>query len=135
MLEPILGRFEAYLKAAFLSKPKIPIVSNLTGTWLTDAQARDPAYWRAHLRSKVKFAAGDESLLAEDPTRIYIEVGPGRSMASLVKAQGSINPNQVINSLPHAEEAGDDRLHFHGRRRTSLGNGTFGAIGTAVDRS
>ena len=35
-------------------------------------------------------------------------------MTSLVKAQGSISANQVINSLPHADEAGDDRLHFMG---------------------
>ena len=113
MLEPILGRFEAYLKGALLAKPKIPIVSNLTGTWLTDAQARDAGYWRAHLRSRVKFAEGMR-ILSEDPARIYIEVGPGRTMSSLVKAQGSIAANQVINSLPHADEAGDDRLYFMG---------------------
>lgn len=113
MLEPILERFEAFLRATPLAAPKIPIVSNLTGTWLTDAQARDPGYWRAHLRSTVMFGKG-MSVLAEDPNRIYIEVGPGRTMSSLAKAQGSINANQVINSLPHADEASDDRLHFLG---------------------
>ena len=113
MLKAILERFEAFLKAAPLAAPKIPIVSNLTGTWLTDAQARDPAYWRAHLSSTVKFAEGMR-VLAEDPTRIYIEVGPGRTMSSLVKAQGSINANQVINTLPHADEAADDHVHFLG---------------------
>src|SRR5262245_42075230 len=106
MLEPVLARLEAYLRETSLSKPKIPIISNLTGTWLTDAQARDPGYWRTHLRSKVKFAEG-MSVLAKDIARIYIEVGPGRAMASLVKAQGSISPNQVINSLPHPDEPGD----------------------------
>ena len=113
MLRPILERFEAFLKGAPLAAPKIPIVSNLTGTWLTDAQARDPAYWRAHLSSTVKFAEGMR-VLAEVPARIYIEVGPGRTMSSLVKVQGSINVNQVINSLPHADEANDDRVHFLG---------------------
>ena len=113
MLEPILERFEAYLKSTALSKPKIPIISNLTGTWLTDEQARDPAYWRAHLRSKVRFTQG-MALLAQDTARVYIEAGPGRSMASLVKAQGTVNSNQVINSLPHADDVGDDRLHFMG---------------------
>jgi len=113
MLKPILERFEAFLKGAKLAAPKIPIVSNLTGTWLTDAQARDPAYWRAHLSSTVKFGKG-MSVLSEDPARIYIEVGPGRTMSSLVKAQGAINANQVINSLPHADEATDDRVHFLG---------------------
>jgi acyl transferase domain-containing protein/thioesterase domain-containing protein/acyl carrier protein len=113
MLEPILERFEAFLARLHLASPKIPIVSNLTGAWLTDAQARNPQYWRAHLSSTVMFAKG-LSLLSEDPARIYIEVGPGRTMSSLVKAQGSINANQVINSLPHADEGGDERLHFLG---------------------
>jgi acyl transferase domain-containing protein/thioesterase domain-containing protein/acyl carrier protein len=113
MLEPILARFEAFLKSTPLSAPEVPIVSNLTGTWLTDTQACDPGYWRAHLRSTVMFGKG-LGVLAEDPNRIYIEVGPGRTMSSLAKAQGSISANQVINSLPHADEASDDRLHFLG---------------------
>lgn len=113
MLEPILERFEAFLKTLPLGCPRIPIVSNLTGGWLTDEQARDPGYWRTHLRSTVMFAKG-LSTLSEDPSRIYIEVGPGRTMSSLVKTQGTISANQVINSLPHADEAGDDRVHFLG---------------------
>ena len=113
MLQPILGRFEVFLKGGPLAAPKIPIVSNLTGTWLTDAQARDPAYWRAHLASTVKFAEG-LSVLAQDSGRIYIEAGPGRTLSSLVKAQGTISTNQVINSLPHADDASDDRVHFLG---------------------
>jgi len=113
MLLPILGRFEAFLRKTPLSAPKIPIISNLTGEWLTDAQACDPCYWTNHLRSTVFFAKG-LSVLSQDTSRIYIEVGPGRAMASLVKAQGTIDPNQVFNSLPHADEANDDRLHFLG---------------------
>ena len=113
MLAPILERFETFLKGVPLAAPKIPIVSNLTGKWLTDAEARDPGYWRAHLSSAVRFAEGIGNL-AKDSGRIYVEVGPGRTLSSLVKAQGSINANQVINSLPHVDEATDDRIHFVG---------------------
>ena len=112
MLEPILARFEAFLRGVTLRAPSIPIVSNLTGAWLTDAEARDPAYWTRHLRSTVRFAAG-LSLLASVPGRIFIEVGPGKTLSSLTKAQGSIDANVVINSLPHAEDAeADDRAHI-----------------------
>ncbi|HEX2842510.1 type I polyketide synthase [Hyphomicrobium sp.] len=111
LLDPILERFEAFLRKSQLSAPRIPIVSNLTGTWLTDAEARDPAYWTRHLRRTVRFADG-MATLAEDAKRIYVEVGPGRMLSSLAKAQGKINANQVINSLPHAEEDVDDQLHF-----------------------
>jgi len=112
MLAPILERFEAFLKATPLSAPTIPIVSNRTGTWLSAAEARDPGYWVKHLRSTVRFGEG-MSLLVESPSRIYIEVGPGRVLGSLAKAQG-IPANQVINSLPHADETVDDNLHVLG---------------------
>lgn len=111
MLEPILGRFESFLRGIALNAPVIPIVSNLTGLWLSEAQARDPLYWVRHLRSTVEFGKG-AALLAAEPGHIFIEVGPGRVLSSLVKMQPGIDANQVINSLPHAEEDADDRVHL-----------------------
>ncbi|GAA4131449.1 beta-ketoacyl synthase N-terminal-like domain-containing protein [Aminobacter aganoensis] len=111
MLDPILGRFEAFLHSIDLRAPSIPIVSNLTGEWLSDAQARDPLYWVRHLRSTVHFAKGLAAVSAQ-PGRVYIEVGPSRALSSLVKLQPGVEANQVINSLPHPDEATDDRVHF-----------------------
>lgn len=109
MLDVILPRFEAFLRSIRLSAPRIPIMSNLTGTWLADSEATDPTYWCRHLRSTVEFARG-MAALSEERTRIYIEVGPGRALSSLAKAQGSIDANLIINALPHADEGADDRL-------------------------
>lgn len=110
-LEPILARFRAFLDATELVAPNLPIVSNVTGTWLTASQARDPGYWVTHLRSTVQFADG-LSMLAADRNRIYLEVGPSRGLTTLVKAHGAIAANQTINSLPHADEKADDRLYM-----------------------
>jgi acyl transferase domain-containing protein/thioesterase domain-containing protein/acyl carrier protein len=112
MLEPILGRFEAFVRSLPLSAPSIPIVSNLTAGLLTADQARDPAYWAKHLRSTVRFAEGIGSIV--DPDRVFIEVGPGKTLSSLIKAQGSVDQNQIINSLPHAEEEVADDIHLLG---------------------
>ncbi|WP_082515161.1 type I polyketide synthase [Methylobacterium sp. Leaf112] len=111
MLDPILPRFEAYLRTLDLRAPMIPVVSNLTGAWLTDAQARDPLYWVSHLRGTVRFADG-LALLAADRARVYVEVGPGRALSSLVKAQGTIPADAILNTLPHPDEATDVRLSF-----------------------
>ena len=111
MLDAILPRFEAFLRGIRLNAPTIPIVSNLTGDWLTEREARDPAYWARHLRSTVEFGRG-AALLAQQPDRVYIEVGPGRTLSSLVKLQPAIAANQVVNSLPHADDDTDDRLHL-----------------------
>ncbi|MBE7732885.1 type I polyketide synthase [Devosia faecipullorum] len=111
MLDAILPRFEAFLRSIRLNAPKIPIISNLTGDWLTEKEARDPAYWARHLRSTVEFGRG-AALLAQQPDRVFIEVGPGRTLSSLVKLQPAIAANQVFNSLPHADDDTDDRLHL-----------------------
>lgn len=110
MLQPILDRFEAFLRDTPLARPQIPIVSNLTGTWMTPAEATDPLYYVKHLRSTVRFADG-LATLAADKTRLHIECGPGRTLSSLAKAQG-IDANAIVNSLPHADEHVDDHLYF-----------------------
>lgn len=111
MLDAILPRFEEFLRSIRLNAPSIPIVSNLSGEWLSAADARDPLYWVRHLRSTVEFGRG-VALLAETPNRIFIEVGPGRALSSLVKLHAAISANQVINSLPHADDDTDDRVHL-----------------------
>ena len=62
--------------------PRIPYVSNLTGTWMTAEQATDPAYWARHLREPVRFARGSAELLRE-PARVLLEVGPGTTLSGL----------------------------------------------------
>ncbi|HEX4375190.1 MAG TPA: amino acid adenylation domain-containing protein, partial [Puia sp.] len=56
MMDPIVKPFEEVVKAVKLSLPKIPIVSTVTGKWMTDENATDPSYWASHLRSTVRFA-------------------------------------------------------------------------------
>ena len=84
MMDPIM-RPLADLAAAFkLSPPKIPFISNVTGTWMTEEDACDPAYWSRHMRQTVRFNDGLDTLLT-DPGRIFVEIGPGHVLANLVK--------------------------------------------------
>jgi len=110
MLEAILPRFKAFVSTLTLRAPKIPIISNVTGTPLSANDATSADYWTRHLRSTVLFEAC-LAALSEDKSRIFIEVGPSRALSSLTKAQGSIDANRVINSLPHPDEAVDDQLY------------------------
>ena len=111
MLEPILERFHTFLSSIELSPPRLPVVSNRTGTWLTTEEATSPDYWVGHLRNTVKFADG-LATLAEDRTRIYIETGPGRTLSTLAKVHSDIDANQLVASLPHADDLSDDHLRF-----------------------
>ena len=94
MLEPILPRYVAYLRSIALSEPRIPIVSNLTGKWLTREQAVDPEYWGTHLRQTVLFADGIKTLL-EEPRRALLEVGPGKTLSSLARQHPDMSAGQA----------------------------------------
>jgi len=82
MMDEVLVPFTECLQGMDLQTPQIAFLSNLTGTWITNAQATDPAYWARHLRETVRFAAGLETLL-NDPERVLIEVGPGAMLSGL----------------------------------------------------
>ncbi|RYF71887.1 MAG: acyltransferase domain-containing protein, partial [Comamonadaceae bacterium] len=113
MLQPILGRFEAYLRSIRLHPPSLPIISNRDGRPLSAADATDPLYWVAHLRNTVRFADCLATLTREQPARVYLEVGPGKALGSLAQANG-VPASQVINALRHADHAVADDVWFLG---------------------
>ncbi|MBV0892157.1 SDR family NAD(P)-dependent oxidoreductase [Paracoccus sp. Z118] len=125
MLEPILDEWRGFLRSIRLSPPSIPVVSNRTGTWLTAEQATDPEYWLAHLRGTVDFAAC-AATLKDDPTRVIVEMGPGRAMSALSQANG-IAANRVVSALRHRDHAIADDEWFV----TALGR--LWATGVPVD--
>jgi acyl transferase domain-containing protein/thioesterase domain-containing protein/acyl carrier protein len=84
MMDPIVEEFQREITKIKLGTPKIPYISNLTGEWATDEIATDPENWARHLRSTVRFADGLTALTAS-AERVYLEVGPGRSLSSFVK--------------------------------------------------
>jgi acyl transferase domain-containing protein/acyl carrier protein len=85
MMEPVIQRFVDYVTRVRLQAPSIPYIANVTGAWITAAQATDPAYWGAHLRNTVRFAEGVGTLLS-DSYSIVLEVGPGESLPALISA-------------------------------------------------
>ncbi len=112
MLDPILGEFEKYLRSLRLSEPTLPFLSNVTGTWITPADARDPGYWVRHLRQPVRFAEGVETLAADKnlPNVALLEVGPGRTLTSLAQANPKVAGGRtMVQSLRHIQDPVSDR--------------------------
>ncbi|HYP13431.1 MAG TPA: type I polyketide synthase, partial [Bryobacteraceae bacterium] len=108
MTEPLLPAFTAEVGKIELHPPRIPYISNLTGRWITAAEATDPHYWAEHLRRTVRFADGLTEMLKE-PTRLLLEVGPSRTMSSLAKQQPGRRSEQVIvASLRHPQDSQSD---------------------------
>jgi acyl transferase domain-containing protein/thioesterase domain-containing protein/acyl carrier protein len=113
MLDPILGEYRAFVQSIDLRPPQIPIMSNRTGATLSDAQATDPDYWVQQLRQMVRFA-DCITALARDDARVYLEVGPGKSLSSLAGMNDAVAPNQVLASLRHPDQEIGDDAYFLG---------------------
>lgn len=102
MMEPILEDFMQHVRQINLQAPKRPLISNVTGTWMTNADAIDPAYWARHLRQPVRFAEGIATLQQES-TCILLEVGPGRTLSILAKQQHTQDA-VILTSLHHPQD-------------------------------
>jgi acyl transferase domain-containing protein len=108
MMEPILASFKELVAEVELHAPRVPYISNVTGTWVTEAEAQSPDYWARHLRQTVRFGEGAQELL-RDPHHVMLEVGPGQTLTSLVRQQGTrADAQRVIPSLPTPREAKPD---------------------------
>ncbi|WP_442939278.1 SDR family NAD(P)-dependent oxidoreductase [Nostoc sp.] len=104
MMEPILEPFQKEVSKVKLNPPKIPFISNVTGTWITAEQATDPNYWAKHLRSCVRFSEGISALLQE-PNRILLEIGPGHTLSTFAKKHSE---PIALSSLRHPQEKHSD---------------------------
>lgn len=104
MMEPAVEPFVEVVKRLTLKPPAIPLISNLTGKWLTDEQATDPQYWGRHLREAVRFADGVRTLVGNQQA-IALEIGPGRTLASLAPRNLDDPRNlAAISSLPYRDD-------------------------------
>jgi phthiocerol/phenolphthiocerol synthesis type-I polyketide synthase E len=108
MMEPIVERFTEHVRQIALKPPRIPFLSNVSGTWITPKDAIDPAYWATQLRQTVRFS-DCLGRLYEEPGRVLLEVGPGRTLSTLAK-QHPLNSKDhvVLSSIRHPKEEGSD---------------------------
>ena len=104
---PIMPRLAEFVATLSLGPPRIPYMSNYTGTWITDAQAVDPGYWAAHLRHTVRFADGFERLLLGSD-RVFLEVGPGKTLSTLGRQHPQSAERVILSSMRHVKDSQSD---------------------------
>ena len=110
MMAPILPRFEEGVKAITLNRPRLPYIAGVTGTWIGEDEAVDPAYWSKQLRRTVRFGPGLETLLSEG-TWLLVELGPGRDLSALaVRCMGS--GHQLVNLVRPEQSAAADEHYL-----------------------
>ncbi|HZF13330.1 MAG TPA: amino acid adenylation domain-containing protein [Thermoanaerobaculia bacterium] len=109
MLQPAAEPLATAAREIELHPPRLPYLSNVTGTWITASQATDPQYWAEHLLRPVRFAQGIAELWRE-PGRILLEIGPGPSLSALALQQAQGPDPVALPTLPGAFERRPDRV-------------------------
>jgi acyl transferase domain-containing protein len=83
MMDAAMDPFREVVKRLRFFPPEVPVMSTVTGSWLTPDEAMDPEYWVRHIRSTVRFQPAVEALASEG-FRTFLEVGPRTTATTLV---------------------------------------------------
>ena len=129
LMDPVVPQFAEFLSGVELRRPHTPLLSNVTGSWMSDDEATDPAMWARQIRSTVKFA--DElGVVLANPQSVVVEVGPGGTLTgSAVRHPQWSKGHRAVRLMRHQAQNRNDRDTF------LLALGQLWAAGVDVDWS
>ncbi len=84
LMDPVVAPFRAEVAAVMRHAPQLPVVSTVTGDWLSADDAVSTDYWTNHLRQPVRFSTALDHVL-DAPARVLLEVGPRTTLGSLAR--------------------------------------------------
>ncbi|MFV2103640.1 type I polyketide synthase [Micromonospora sp. LOL_024] len=120
LLEPTVPHLAEVTDGPAPRLPRVPVVSTVTGDWLTDDDALDTGYWVRQLRAPVRFHAAARRALAT--AEVFVEVGPGQTLTGLVETVAEDDGGRVPLAVPTIHRRGESvatlsalaRLWCHG---------------------
>ncbi|BBY15898.1 type I polyketide synthase [Mycolicibacterium litorale] len=127
LMDSVLPEFTAFLSRLALREPELPVLSNLTGTWMSAGEATNPATWARQIRGTVRFSDELDVLLA-DPGRVLVEVGPGGNLtSSAMRHPRWSDGHRAVRLMRHQAQNRSDHDAF------LLGLGQLWSAGIDVD--
>ena len=116
LLDPVRPHLKRLAEGMRREPPRIPMLSNVTGSWLSAAEAQDANHWCEHMCGTLRFEEGIGELL-QNQEQVLLEVGPGAGLGAMVRQHprfGRERMGRVLASLPGAWERVPDRENVAG---------------------
>lgn len=98
--------FEKIMCQYKLNTPNIPILSNVTGEFLTDKQAQSSEYWASQIISTVQFQEGIQEIINNvEKEGVFIEIGPGNTLIQFLRRHNKYDEmyNSAISLIRHPQ--------------------------------
>ncbi|WP_267898031.1 type I polyketide synthase [Spongiactinospora gelatinilytica] len=83
LMDPMLGDFAEAASRIRFEQPRLPLVSNVSGTW-AGQEVCSPEYWVQHVRRAVRFGDGAAAMAAHGVSR-FVEIGPDGVLTGLAE--------------------------------------------------
>lgn len=103
LMDDILEEFRKEFEHINLAAPDKSYVSSVTGELVKDQEVTSVDYWVRQLREPVQFERGLKTLNALDEHLIFLEVGPGNTLAQITRQIVDGEP-AICSSLPHPSQ-------------------------------
>ncbi|WMC84287.1 type I polyketide synthase [Streptomyces rochei] len=127
VLDPVLPAYETHLGQVTLRPPRLPYVTNVTGTWVTDAQATSVRHWLDHTRNTVRFTDGIAALW-DRLHPVLVEIGPGDTLTKLATARLADEAPVTVTTMRHAKADASDGFVLAEALGRLWGAGVDGAL-------
>jgi acyl transferase domain-containing protein/acyl carrier protein len=111
MMEPALEEIRRLAAAMPGKRPIIPMVSTVTGAWLTTEDCGKPEFWSRQLRNTVRFS-DCVNLLLEEENAVFVEIGPGRDLTALLTTLAADCPQANAVNLLQPQEGSQADIHY-----------------------
>jgi acyl transferase domain-containing protein len=109
-IDSILPEYGAMIERLTIQDPSIPLISNLTGTWIEPGQATSARYWMDQMRHTVQFARGLDTLL-NGRTSLLLEVGPSQVLTAMARQHlGRNSDTAAFPSSPNQQAESDNSI-------------------------
>ncbi|UVS80435.1 Beta-ketoacyl-acyl-carrier-protein synthase I [Actinokineospora sp. UTMC 2448] len=103
LMAEVFDEFRAAIADIAFARPRLTVISNVTGKVARAAELRDPEYWVRHIAEPVRFAAGMAELQRRGP-HVIVEVGPSAALTALAKRCVTAEDHRWAQSTDKADD-------------------------------